>query len=109
MKRKNDMISVFLDILVVIISIIVIYMLIKLLFGKSPTAIDIIGSLVGLLTVNALRVQYNLGNLDGKFGIFNQSVKEGFKRVREDMEALKESIKENTEEIKGEIRSLKGK
>lgn len=99
------MVELILNFIIIIAQLIVIYMFIDFLFGNSPDLIDLIGSLVVALVVNAFRVQGNLGNLNGKFEVFSHNVKGNFIRVREDIQEVKGDIKENTKEL-GEIKKL---
>jgi len=105
MKRRAEMVELILNFIIIIAQLIVIYMFIDFLFGNSPDLIDLIGSLVVALVVNAFRVQGNLGNLNGKFEVFSHNVKGNFIRVREDIQEVKGDIKENTKEL-GEIKKL---
>lgn len=109
--EKREKIELILNLIVIIAQLIVIYMFIDFLFGDFPDLVDLIGSMVVALVVNAFRIQNNLGSLNGKFEIFNQNVRDGFIRVKKDIDGLrgevKENIKELKEDLKREIKSLK--
>ncbi len=87
--KKADVIEVLLNILIIVISLIIIYMLIMLLLGESPGAIEIIGSLVGLLVVNEFKTAYLNGKFHGEFREFKRNVTESFIKIREDIKELK--------------------
>lgn len=106
MQGKNDLIGLILNIIVIIAQLIVIYMFIDFLFGGSPDLVDLIGSMVVALVVNAFRVQNNLGSLNGRFEIFNQNVRDGFIKVKDDMNGLRNEVKENMKELKDDFREL---
>lgn len=93
MRKEIDVIGLLLNMLIIIILIIGIYMLINLLFGNTPDAIEIISVLVGLLIANAIKTAYDFGRFRGRFEMFERHVSESFGRVREDISELKEIIK----------------
>jgi len=100
---EKDIFEVILTILVIISFIVVIFMLLWKIFGKSPSDVGLLTAAVVGLTLYTIRTEYSRGKFEGEFREFKRSVGKGFVRVREDMGELKSSIgdvKKNLEEIR---------
>ena len=101
---KKDIIENILTILVIIAFVIAIFMLLWKIFGDSPTIIDLLITLVGGILLYIFKIEYSRGKFEGQFESFMHSTKEGFGRVKEDINNLSGEMREGLSSIKTEIK-----
>lgn len=100
---KEDVIEKILTILVIIVFIIIVFMLLLKVLGKSPSITDLLIAVVVGLVLYTIRIEYSRGRFEGKIELFSEHTRDSFKKVKEDMNYLKQYFEENMQEIKSMI------
>lgn len=101
---ERDIIEDILTILVIISFLVAIFMLLWKIFGDSPTIIDFLTILVIGLVLYVFKAKYTRGKFEGRFNSFIYYTKEGFSKVKEDINNLRSDMKESLSSIKTEIK-----
>lgn len=89
------------------VSLIIIYFLVLKLIGRSPTALQIVYSLVIGLTFFVFKLGVDVGGLKGEFKEFKSNAKESFARVGDEFNEIKMDLKDMKTEIKEINKKLK--
>jgi len=87
---KIDLFDLTTRIIMWILSLIVIYMLILKIIGRSPTLDTIFGSLLGIIGVGLLNLYYKFGRFEGEIKTKLDNLIDSFKALAKD---FKEHIK----------------
>ncbi len=94
MKKHIDYFELLTKTMMWILGIIVIYMLILKIIGHSPTTETVLISFIGIITISLLNLYYRFGEFNNfikeTFPRFERNIKESFKRLKEDLVAIKD-------------------
>ncbi len=107
MKVKKSIFEIFLDIILILLSILVIYWLIELIFGGSPTLSEFMLGLVLILATLFIKLNREVGETKIEMKHISKGVKEGFNKIKEDITKTKEdinNINNNLELIKSKLK-----
>jgi len=88
-------ISLILNILIIIFLIGTIYVFLWRIFGNSPTDFQVISWVVGLFSVVIFKLFTFTYNMNREISELKTGVKNGFKRIKEDIQEIKTLIKKN--------------
>ena len=88
MSKKN-LFDVILNIVVIILSILVVYWLLQLLFGGSPSLSEFNFSLIILVISFLFKIYREMGEMKTETKYMSKGVKEGFKNIKEDINYIK--------------------
>jgi len=89
-KRKLSLFDIILNIILLLLSVIVIFWMIQLILGGSPTLSEINFFLIISLGGFFIKIYRESGINTNEIKHLSRGVKEGFERVKEDMNLLKE-------------------
>ena len=89
MKKKIDVFDIIINIIIIILSILVIYWLIKLILGGSPDLSQINFALIILMAGFLIKLYREAGEINVEIKHLSMGVKEGFNKIKEDMNSLK--------------------
>ncbi|MBS3080730.1 hypothetical protein J4221_04625 [Candidatus Pacearchaeota archaeon] len=98
--KFSDIINILMKIVFIILVIFIIYGLIKLLFGGSPTLSQINAAFIAALMTIMFSLIKSYSDLNREVGEIKIGMKNGFNKVKEDFEKLTEYIKEIKDIIK---------
>ena len=91
---KRDIISNLLTIAIIVTLVIAIYIGLQILFGNSPSLLDLIIAFIVGLVFNAGKMWYDFGTFKGESREFRANVRDSFLRNRADIKEIKEDVKE---------------
>lgn len=97
MAKKSKLIKVIdwvLNILILVFLIGTIYMILWRILGDSPTDFQVISWAVGLFGAAVFKLFTFTYNMNREVGELKIGVKDGFRRIKEDIGSLKEDIRE---------------
>lgn len=106
MKNKKNWTGIILNAVIIVLGVIIAYMLILKILGKSPTDFVILYSFIGILVINGFRTENRLGKLEE----FANVTKHSFKTIREDVKDFRKNIqdlREDVLDIKKDMHSIK--
>ena len=86
---KNEPILAFINLILYIFLIIVIYQIILKISGNSPTFETIIITALSLIMINSFRYEYLLGKYIGENTEFKKNIKQSFELIRKDIQEIK--------------------
>ena len=87
-----NIVDIILRILIILLSLLVIYWLIELILGGSPALSEFNFGLIILIITFLMKMYRELGETKVDIKHISKGVKEGFNKIRRDMNSLKEDM-----------------
>lgn len=81
------------DVIIILLLILGVYLTIWYLFGDTPSELSLFSLVFTLLFTLIFRVEDRLSKVENKINTMENNIIEGFKKVREDLNQLKNAIK----------------
>ena len=92
MSKKRNLFDIILNIIIVILSALVIYWLIQLIFGGSPGLSEFNFSMIILMIGFLFKIYREMGEMKIDSRYMSKGVKEGFKNIKGDINYIKNDI-----------------
>jgi len=95
MKKKIDYFDLIMKIIIFLLGILVIYWVIQLIFGGSPTLTQFNNSLILILIGLTVHLYYKIGkfsHIENVFFKLEKNIENSFNKTKRDMNLLKQDI-----------------
>jgi len=92
MSKKRNLFDIILNIIIVILSALVIYWLIQLIFGGSPSLSEFNFSMIILMVGFLFKIYREMGEMKIDSRYMSKGVKEGFKNIKDDISHIKSDM-----------------
>lgn len=89
---KKNIFDILIDIIILLLSILIIYWLIKLILGGSPDLSQVNFALIIAISGILFKMYREIGEIKVEIKHLSIGVKQGFEKVKEDMDSLKNDM-----------------
>ena len=93
MNKKRNLFDIILNIIILVLSILIIYWLIQLIFGGSPGLSEFNFSLIILIIGFLFKIYREMGETKIELKFMSKGAREGFNNIKNDMILIKKKLK----------------